>query len=83
MTKEEIFQRIVALEGIAGELATRISEFYDEASGEFNEAEKNDKIKKANMFYDLMRKLVDMKEDVSRVVDTLCELSNEYGTPES
>lgn len=82
MTKEEIFQRIVALEGIAGELATRISEFYDEASGEFNEAEKNDKIKKANMFYDLMRKLVDMEEDVSRVVDTLCELSNEYGTPE-
>lgn len=83
MTKEEIFQRIVALEGIAGELATRISEFYDEASGEFSVAEENNKIKKANMFYDLMRKLVDMEEDVSRVVDTLCELSNEYGTPES
>lgn len=83
MTKEEIFQRIVALEGIAGELATRISEFYDEASGEFSVAEENNKIKKANMFYDLMRKLVDMEEDVSRVVNTLCELSNEYGTPES
>lgn len=83
MTKEEIFQRIVALEGIAGELATHISEFYDEASGEFSTAEENNKIKKANMFYDLMRKLVDMEEDVSRVVDTLCELSNEYGTPGS
>lgn len=83
MTKEEIFQRIVALEGIAGELATHISEFYNEASGEFSVAEENNKIKKANMFYDLMRKLVDMEEDVSRVVDTLCELSNEYGTPES
>lgn len=83
MTKEEIFQRIVALEGIAGELATRISDFYSEASGEFNEVEENNKIKKANMFYDLMRKLVDMEEDVSRVADTLCELSNEYGAPES
>ena len=83
MTKEEIFQRIVALEGIAGELATQLEEFYNEASGEFDEAEENNKIKKANMFYDLMRKLVDMEEDVSRVDDILCELSNEYGTPEN